>query len=219
MSYKLSIIDREKGINCHVKYENMARMEKPEIQAKTRDGKTVKEKSVYQGKILNQGDTNRLWCDEEGSFHEKKDLQFFCEGDEISEITQTKAFDIQAYEPLSNYTDRYVIDKFYEITPANNDMKSDYDRDLAVKVNLSQMKKLWDFLMETRQVARGEMNVSSRGFLNSDGYLRPISIEGKWTLELGIFSQPKIFEHLNEPNLAGIESAASPVVRKKLRMI
>ncbi|CAK0749379.1 hypothetical protein CCP3SC15_150043 [Gammaproteobacteria bacterium] len=217
--YKLSIIDREKGINCQVKYENMARAEKPEVIAKTRDGKIVKEKSVYKGKILSQGDTNRMWCDDEGNFHEKKELHFFSGDEEIGEIAMTKAFDIQAYEPLSNYTDRYVIDKFYEIMPANNDMKSDYDREMAIKVNLSQMKKLWDFLMETKQVARGEMNVSSRGFISSDGYLRPISIEGKWTLELGIFSQPKTFEHLNEPDLIGSVSAASPIIRKKLKMV
>jgi len=217
--YKLSIIDREKGINCNVGYENMARAEKPEVIAKTRDGKIVKEKTVYQGKILNQGDTNRMWCDPEGNFHEKKELQFFSGEDEIGEIAMTKVFDIQAYEPVSNYLDRYIISAFYEITPSNNDMKSDYDRDMAKKVNLSQMKKLWDFLVETNQVARATFNVSSRGFLESDGYCRAISIEGHWGLEIGVFKQPKEFQHLNEVSLTGAEYAAAPVTRKKLKIV
>lgn len=54
------------------------------------------------------------------------------------------------------YTDDYVIAKYYEIFPSDNGMKKDIDRDIAKKVNLSQMRRLWDYLNDNKLVARGE---------------------------------------------------------------
>lgn len=225
-AFKLQIVDRVKGIICNVRYENMDREDKPPIIAKSPEGKIVKEKTVYQGNILGPGDTNRMWCDDDGAFFDKKSLKFFCvrkEGEqEISEVSQTKIFDITAYEPLVNYTDRYIIDKYYEVTPSNNDTGRDNDRvkpeekERTEKANLAQMKKLWDILMSANQVARGELNVSTRGFLASDGYLRAISIEGKWALEIGIFKHAKVFQHLNEPNCTEI---AETINKNTIKMV
>lgn len=217
MAFKLTIVEKDLGIIANVKYENMSRMERTPITAKADNGKIVSEKTVYRGTVLNKGDTNKMWCDDEGNFYEKSQIRFYDGEDEVSEVQKTETFEITGYEPVQNYTDRYVIDKFYELFPSNNDAKKDYDRDIAIRANRTQMKKLWDKLMNEGVVGRASFNVSSRGFYESDGYVRAVSIEGKWGLEVGVFKEQKVFEHLNEVG-AEKEVALAPVVRTTKRL-
>ena len=126
---------------------------------------------------------------------------------------------MESFQPLPNYTDKYIIDKYYEIYPSDNKMTKDYDREVAVKLNLSAMYKLWEYLTANDTVARGEFCTSSRGFVASDGYIRPISIEGKWGLEIGVFKEEKVFQHLNEGKPTEIKAAAQAGSRKRLKMV
>jgi hypothetical protein len=214
MAYNLQIVDEKQGISINAKYSNMSNYKRPEIEAKEPNGKVVKERSTYQGTVLGPGSTQRQWVDDDGNVYAKSELTFFYEGEPVEENTQTKVFHVEQYEPLPKYTDFYIIDKYYEVVPSNNGMKKDHDRDIAIRSNLSSMYKLWQYLTENDVVARGEFCTSSRGFVASDGYIRAISIEGKWGLEIGVFKEEKIFEHLNEGQAAAVTGA-----KKRLKMV
>lgn len=198
MAYKLTIVEPNSGLNFQVKYENLARAKRPEVEAKTPTGKIAKERTVYQDKVLPAGSTNRQWIDEDGNKWQKSDLKFYYNNEEVQENSQTKVFNIEGYQSVKNYTDSYVISAFYELYPSTNDMKKDFDRERARITNLTGMKKLWDHLDQNGLVARGEFCVSSKGFVASDGYIRAIKFGNKWGLEIGVFKEEKIFEHLEE---------------------
>lgn len=218
MAFKLQVVAEDVGVSFNSKRDNLSNYTAPEIIATEPNGKVVKERSTFQGQVLGQGATQRQWTDDDGNVYSKTELTFTYEGEQVTENSMTKVFSVTSYEPASNYTDRYVIDKYYELFPSNNDMKKDIDRDVAIRANLSQMYKLWERLHNNGEVARGEFCVSSRGFVASDGYIRAISIEGKWTLEIGVFKEEKIFNHLNEGKPT--DTAMPKVVSaKRIRMI
>ncbi len=197
MAYKLNISDGN-NISLNVRYDNLARSKKPEIVAKTSGGTEVKYKTLYQGKVLGQGSTQKSWVDDQGQQYSKNELSFFLGDQEVSEISQTKSFSIEGYQPESSYTDNYIISAYYEVYADDDGLKKDLDRQCAIKRNQSQMHKLWEHLSTTKQVARGEFCPASRGFVASDGYIRAISINGKWGLEIGVFKEEKAFQHLQE---------------------
>lgn len=217
MAYNLQIVADDISFNC--KYENLAKYKRPEVESKASNGKVVKERTVYQGKVLGPGSTQRQWVDDDGSFYSKQELTFYYEGEAVEENSQTKVMNIEGYQPLVNYTDNYVIDKYYEIYPSDNKMKKDIDRKMAVSTNLSAMYRLWEKLMNEQVVARGEFCTSSRGFVASDGYIRAISTEGKWGLEIGVFKEEKIFQHLNEGEPSQVKTAVQTGLKKRLKMV
>ena len=197
MAYKLQINEPTMNLNFHVKYENLAKDERPDVEAKAPDGTIVKERSTYQGQVLAPGSTQRQWCDDSGKVYSKQELTFYYDGNPVKEISQTKVMTITEYQDISSYTDLYVISKYYEMFPHDNDMKKDFDREVAVKTNVGGMYKFWKYLHDNQKVARGEFCPSSKGFVTSDGYIRAISIGNKWGLELGVFKEAKVFQHLN----------------------
>jgi len=199
MAYKLQVVDNTNGLNFNVKYENLGKYEKPEVIAKAPNGDIVKQRTTYLGQVLPQGSTNRQWCDDKGTVYQKEQLKFYDDqGNEVHENSQSKTFTVEGYSPLKNYTDVYVISTYYELFPHNNDMKKDWDKEVARVTNLTGMKKLWDYLDQNQVVARGEFCASSIGFGESYGYLRAVKFGNKWCLELGVFKQEKIFQHLQE---------------------
>jgi hypothetical protein len=218
MAYKLNIVDNKNNINANVRYENLSKIERPEVIAKSPTGKIVKEKSVVNGKVIQQGELTRQWVDEEGNIYGKTELSFWYNNEQVTENQQSKVFEITDYQPLVNYTDNYVIASYYEIFPDDNGMKKDYDRDRARASNLFQIRKLWDYLNEHQVVARGEFCTSSRGFVASDGYLRAVKFGNKWGVEIGIFKEEKVFEHLNE-GLPKEIKAPEATTKKKIKMI
>lgn len=217
MAYKLQIVESKLGLNFNVKYENLAKQERPEVEAKAPNGKTVKERTIYNGAVLPPGSTQRQWTDDTGQVYQKSELTFFYEGNEVAENTQTKVFQIAGYQPVKNYTDQYVISTYYEMYPHNNDMKKDFDQEVARQTNLSGMRRLWEHLKTTQQVARAEFCPSSKGFQVSDGYLRAVEFGNKWGLELGVFKEEKIFEHLNEN--VSIQAPVAIAPKKGIRKI
>jgi len=216
MAYKLQIAGPEGNFN--VKYEKLDKQSKPEVVAKAPDGSIVKERTIYQGQVLGPGATQRKYCDDAGTQYQKDQLKFYYEDEEVEENSMTKVFNIEGYQPLTAYTDLYVIGKFYELFPSTNDMKKDFDKEKARIVNLTGMKKLFDKLKSEGLVARGEFCASSKGFVQGDAYLRPVQFGNKWGLEMGVFKEEKVFEHLQEEVP---EMPTEPVggVKKKIRRI
>ena len=217
MAYKLSVVENSKNINFNVKYENMAKLKRPEIEAKEPNGNVVKEKTIYQGTVLEKGSTNRRYVDDQGTEYQKSQLKFFYEGEEVQENSQTKVFTIVGYQAVKNYTDCYVISTFYELYPHTNDMKKDFDKETARITNLNGMRTLWEHLDSTNQVARGEFCTSSKGFIASDGYIRAVKFGNKWGLEIGVFKEEKIFQHLQENVPTIPQQQATPT--RKLKMV
>ena len=215
MAYKLQIVDAEKGFNMNVRFENMARLRRPEVVAKNTTGATVKNCTVYQGTVLGKGSTQKKWMDEHGVEFSKSELSFFIKDEEVEELSMTRVLDIEGYQELSNYTDMYVIDRFYELYASDNDMKKDIDRQRAIATNKTQMFKLWEYLKKEGKVARGEFCPASRGFIASDGYIRAIEVDGKWGMEIGVFKEAKEFTHLQEGKP---KSVAMPESSKKKRV-
>jgi hypothetical protein len=208
MAFKLAVVDQANGLNFNVKYEKLDKAERPEIEARTPKGTVAKERTVFDGKCLLPGSTQKQWVDDNGDVYSKSELKFFCGEQEVPENTQTKSFNVSGYFPVSDYTDKYVIDKYYELFPHNNDHKKDFDRNMAESVNLNGMYKLWKKLTSENVVARAPFSPSSRGFIEPDGYIRAIKFQNKWGLEIGVFKEEKIFEHLQE----GIPQEATPQV-------
>jgi hypothetical protein len=216
MAYKLTICD-DKGNSFAVKYENLAKAKRPSVEAKNSNGDIVKERSMFQGQVLGPGATTRNWVDDKGQVYTKQDLKFYYEGEEVEENSQTKVFQIEGFQPVENYTDSYVISAYYELYPHDNGMKKDYDRDRARIANMQGMRNLWEHLDKNKLVARGEFIVSSKGFIASDAYIRAIKFGNKWALEIGVFREEKIFEHLQEDvPQAPIQSTQQ---KKRLKMV
>lgn len=218
-SKKLQIVDNGIGVSLNVRYDPLTKSVKPEVVAKNKDGKEVKQRTVYKDEVLLPGSTQRKWVDDDGNTYQENELSFWYENETVEPISQTKVMDITGYQPVKNYTDMYVIEKYYEIYPDDNGMKKDWDRKRAVANNLTQMRKLWEHLKEKQVVARGEFCTASRGFVASDGYIRAIDLEGKWGLEVGQFKQEKIFQHLQEGVPSEMPEVKEVKSRKKLKMV
>lgn len=201
MAYtKITIADKTgklPGLNTNVRYEKLDRAEKPKITKKV-GGKVVEERTVYNDTVLLPGMTRKVVCDDEGNVYSREQVTYWLNDEQVSEKSETKVFEISSFEPLSKYTDEFVIDKYYELSPDTNGHKKDFDKDVARRANLVGMRKLWEYLNANALVARGEFNTSSRGFINSDGYIRAVCFGNAWGLEVGIFSEKKEFRHLEE---------------------
>jgi hypothetical protein len=215
--YKLNVNDSKNNFNFNIKYGNLEKLERPEVVAKAPNGNIVKESTTYEGKLLPKGSTQRQWLDEQGNIYAKGELTFWYNNEQVQEKSMTKIFNITSYEPLVNYTDKYIISTYYEVMPHDNDMKKDIDKEQAVSTNIIGMKKLFDYLTENNVVARGEFSASSKGFLTSDAFIRSIKFGNHWTLELGVFSQEKVFKYLQE-GIPSIVINSKPEL-KKIKMI
>ena len=201
MAKNLSILDSALGISCSIKYEplDMSDKNKAKVIFKSQAGKEVKLTTV--GEDRKQIATFKAYVDEDGVEYQKDALVAHDEaGEVIEQYESTSVFNIVKYEPMGNYTDRYVVDKFYEFYPSDDGKKKDADRKLASDINLVGMKKLWDHLTQSNIVAKGEF-IATAGYRPGAGYIRAISIEGKWTMELGVFRELKTFRHLQETNI------------------
>jgi len=210
--------DDQQGLKFNVKYQNLAKQKRPEIEAKAPDGSAVKERSMYQGQVLGPGATQRKYVDANGNIYPKQMLTFWYNGSQVEENSQTKVFTIEGYQPESAYTDQYVIASYYELFAHTDDMKKDFDKEKARISNLHGMRKLWEHLKTNSLVARGEFCASSKGFVASDGYIRAIEFGNKWCLELGVFKEEKIFEYLQE-SIPPIPQSAPATQGKRLKMV
>jgi hypothetical protein len=226
MSFKIQIVDQKSGVTFNARYERLDKESNNKVStvAKAPNGAVVKETTFYGDVPLPAGSTQRRWVDDKGTQYAKSELTFViqdADGKEtpVSEVEQTKVMTIDGYQTLQNYTDTYAICAYYEVFPDDNGMKKDLDRQVAVNANLRGMRKLWEFLRENNCVARGVFCPTSRGFVESDGYIRALDLEGKWGLEIGQFKQAKVFQHLNETVPADVVAAPAAPAKAKVRRI
>ena len=216
---KLSITDTTgtvQGLNTNVRYEKLDRDEALKVEHRVGDV-VVNFRSVHDDVVLLEGMTKKLWVDDQGAVYGKEQVHHFYEGQEVSPKDQTTIFGIIGYQPVANYTDSYVLSKYYELFPDEDGHKKDNDKDQARRKNLGGMRALWEYLMDNKVVARGEFNVSSSGFLSTDGYIRAISFGNKWGLEVGVFKEEKIFQHLQE-GIPELVTAGAPVGVNRLKI-
>lgn len=201
MASNLKVTNESLGIHFDCKYRKLDVAEKPVIVKKVGEV-VVEERTFFQYDGVDipipPGSTHKKIVDSDYNEYDKKDVKYYYNGEEVSEKSETKIFEITSFEPVKKYTDNFIISKYYEVAPSNNGMIKDLDREIAISKNLNGMWKLWEYLTTNNVVARGEFNTSSRGFISSDGYIRAVSIDNKWGLEIGVFSEEKVFHHLNE---------------------
>ena len=218
MSYKVQIVVPQIGVNANVRYENLDKKESMPVLAKSPNGDVCSEKYLVGGKLPSTGDLSRGYVDPNGKVFTKNEMTFWLGDDQVQEKAQTKVLTIDGFQPVSNYTDRYIVSTYYEIFPDDNGMKKPADKISAIDGNKAQLLKLHKHLVDSQQVARGEFCPSSRGFKFSDAYIRPITLDGKWGLEIGVFAAEKVFNHLNDENEIAVKAVPS-VSKVKLKMV
>jgi hypothetical protein len=124
------------------------------------------------------------------------------------EYGKTSIYEIKAFEPLINYTDKYIVKGYYGIAPYQGESKkneTDHNRTLRKAKNMALntigMKKLYDYLTANQVIGRAELNLTSGSTLSTLAYVRPITLDdkGSWALEFGIFKQGKRFPWVGSP--------------------
>jgi len=200
MSYKVQVVVPQIGVNANVRYENLDKKDKDafSVVAKNSKGEVCSEKYLVNGSVPSTGELSRGYVSPDGNVYTKNEMTFWLGDDQVQEKAQTKVLTIDGFQPLANYTDRYIVSTFYEVFPDDNGVKKATDKEMACRGNLAQMKKLHKHLTDEQVVARGEFCPSSRGFKFSDAYIRAINLDGKWGLEIGVFQAEKVFGHLND---------------------
>ncbi len=204
MAKKLTILDHNLGINANVKYDplNMKGKDRQKIAFKAPSGERVTFTTVDVTRKPVQ--TFKAYLDEKGTEYSKMQLTAIDDatGDPLAEFESTTVFDIIKYEPEESYTDRYIVDKYYELAASDEGKKKDIDRKIACDLNRAQMKKLYDHLKQNHVVGKAEFVATTGHYRAGAGYIRAIEFDGgKWTLELGAFKEEKVFKHLNEPKI------------------
>ena len=185
------------GLSVNVRYEKMDREDRPEVEHRVGDV-VVKNRSIHNGEILLEGMTRKAWVDDKGKEYKKEEIQHYYEGQVVVEKSATTIFEIVGFQPVQTYTDSYVIEQYSELFPDEDGKTKDFDKEIARRKNSVGMRALYEHLQQSKTVARGEFNVSSAGFLSTDGYIRAITFGNKWGIEIGIFKEEKVFRHLNE---------------------
>ena len=222
-AYRLRVVDNNDGISFDCMRNNM-KGKKEEIVIKPYNSKgeelTKKQLDIATGQPIQY---TFKYIDKTGNQYDKGEVIFKNDkGEEVESIDMTTVFEVIAYRPINEYTDRFVVDSFYELYPDNgashtNKGKkkvSDYERDQTRVSNLVGMRKLWEKLYNGALVAGGHFNGASGNFKPGMAFIRAVKMPGeKWVLELGVFKEEKVFEHLQE----GIPHAIDRKDNKKMK--
>lgn len=205
MGYSIRITDNTLGIAFDAKRENMAgKKEFADPIGYSPEGKTVARKQLD----MNTGAPIQYvfkYIDEDGKTYEKNELTWKIDEKAVKPIEMTTVFNVKTYRPLSEYNDRFIVERYYELAPSTGASAkgkkkvSDKDRDATRISNMVGMRKLWDKLIGEQVVAGGAFNASTGSFKPGMAWIRAIKVNGtKWGLELGVFKEEKIFSHLQE---------------------
>ena len=153
---------------------------------------------------LNNGYTN-----EQGElFTNSEALPYFVsiDGEEIEapKNEATEVFEIK-WNEKDNFTDKYLLDKFYQVKPSSGDTKKEAGKKISIIANTIGLKKIWDYMIENNVIGKGQMNITSAGYLPSYAFLRPVKLNGsKWTFEIAVFKQQKQFSWVEELSFKAI---------------
>ena len=204
MARNLQLLDEQLGLTANVKYEPLNKGDKfkQKVAFKAPGDVPVKLTTVSEQRKPVQ--TFKAYLDDSGNEYAKAQLTAFDPDTkaELVEFESTTIFNIVKYEPLADYTDRYIVDKYYELFASDDGKKKDIDRTLAANINRTGMKKLYDYLITNKMVGKAEFITTSGNYRAGAGYIRAITFDGgKWSLEIGAFKEEKVFKHLNEPKI------------------
>lgn len=181
----------------------------PKIVLKTQAGEETRFVRVKDGKILE--DLSNGQADSKDNLYAKGDLIPYyqtIDGEQLqaSVNEKTEVFDIKSWEPVQNYLDKYQMDKYYGVKPSQGKSKSDFARKKTYQANTSALKKLWDHMNNRQVVGKAVFNITSSGYLPSVGYLRAVEQDnGKWTFEIAIFKQTKVFPWIEEKKFKPVD--------------
>ena len=217
MAYGLKVMDTKEGITFDCKRENMAgKKEFVEPIGYAPNGKVVERKQLDINTSKPVQYTFK-YLDEDGNQYEKSEITWKIGDKVVSPIEMTSVFEVKTYRPVIEFTDRFVIEKYYELSADSGPSKKgkkqipEAERDRIRLSNLMGMRKLWEKLIKEGSVAGGNFNGSSGNFKPGMAFIRAIKVNGnKWGLELGVFKEEKIFEFLQE----GTPHAALVTVQK-----
>ena len=208
----IKIVDRNAGISFDAVRENLVGNgeKKSEPIPFAPDGRPVAKMGIdpQSLKPLPKAPTKLMkWVAEDGgpgNIYEESEIVWKLSGKEIEKIKMTKSFSVIAYRPLSHFTDRFIIEKYYEVIPSNDagENASEREQNEVEASNLMGMYKLWKKLTEEKVVAGGHFNASSNTRTPGMAFIRAVTIpQGNhfyWALEMGVFKEEKIFQHLHE---------------------
>lgn len=201
---KLSNLSGKTNRKVNGKEIEMKQDGSPQIVLKTAQGKECKFVRLSKGAVVEE--VTNGYQDEDGNTYNKADLvphYVTVDGEHIpaSVNEKTEVFEIKTWEPVQNYLDKYQMDTYYQVKPSQGKSKSDFTRKQTYQANTIALKKLWDHMVKNQVVGKSVLNITSSGYLPSVAYLRAVEIDGKWTFEIAIFKQPKVFEWVEEKNL------------------
>ncbi len=142
------------------------------------------------------GECSNMYMTEDGELAETSDVDcFYQAGEELIPAQHnvvTGELVITSFMPEGEYIDDYVIDKYYQVVPYNGKSKNNKTKEAVRDSNIASMKRLWDKLALEGVVGKGQVSLSSAGWLPSVAFIRAIRKE-YWTLEIGIARQRKQF--------------------------
>lgn len=145
-------------------------------------------------------------------------LEYFVtvDGEEIptsNAFGRTEVLNIKKFEPLEYYTDRYIIDAYYQLMPSSGKSKKDYDKAMCKRANTLGLKKLWDKLYTEQVVGKAEFNMRDSKLPNY-AFVRAVKINGtKWTLEIGRYKQQKLYSWVEEDSFKTTDvKVATPII-------
>src|SRR3972149_9411031 len=127
MSRNLQIISNDLVIACNVKYEplNAGESEKSKIAFRAPNGNLAKLSTV--GSDRKPCQTWKAYIDPNGAEYSKYQLTAIDPdtGEDLGQFEATTVFDIIKFEPEANYTDKYIVDKYYELFASDDGKKKD----------------------------------------------------------------------------------------------
>lgn len=153
---------------------------------------------------------SNVYVDEEGKAYDETETGVFflaTDGELIParKNDKTDSFSLTSFEPLKNYADAYLMEKYYQVIPSQGSSKKDVARQVARNANTAGMKKLWDYLFREAVMGKGILNITSAGYLPSTAYIRAVVLDdSKWTLEIAVFKQKKQFLWVEEQELVPV---------------
>jgi hypothetical protein len=221
MAYDLQIIDNQNNIKFECKRIGLKSKEKISILPYSIDGKPLQRKNVNPDTLEPVTYTTK-YLDDTGKAYEKSEVIWKDDQGEIGLTEATKVFEIIAYRPLSDWLDKYLIDNYQEIYPANGSGEkkiSDVQKNKIKLGNTLGMRKLWEKLHSEHVIGEAsEFNLTTGSTRGKTAFIRAVSkmvlenneLKEKWGFEIGITGEEKEFKYLMETSTPTATEASAP---------
>lgn len=193
-------------VKCDLIHGDPRKLNGKEIVMKN-DAPKLTYKHSQTGEVLLWGEKDKVsgnlilgknvgYVDSTGNFVPKELITAFYELEdgtlaEAIKNVKTDIFQIEKWEPIENYTDKYQMESYYQVRPDCGDSIKDHSKLLNIEVNTVELFKLWKKMTTDCIVGRGEWP-SSSGYLKKYAYLRPVKVgTDGWSFEIAMFKENK----------------------------